>query len=434
MSKSKLIIILFVSFCIQTKAQELWYSSIHSVQQSYLNPAYIPKHKFIIGGFSPNLDFGTGGVKWNDFTTESEGTTEVSLQALSASINGDIKPYFQQNIHTVDIALSLGKGVVYGGHNVQFYGHTNIPKGFIDLAAFGNAGSIGKTITANIEGAVNVYQNFYVGYAHKFGKLSLGVRANWINGMFHFKSNNSKLEFTTSEDYYRLKLKSDYDFQSAGILYYDDINNDFKIDETFTDRELFMTGNNGFGVDVGAAYEFNVNSRIFASVLQLGSINWNERSNRYINQSEYEFIGYDIKDIVDDNIEFSIEDSIEQFLDLETNTEAFSSALPVKINLGAGHTIGKMDYQLGIQVVGIEQNQTTNISLAATRQIFNFLRAGLSYQIRPSSTANIGAMVDVKIGPCRGFVATQNILTALNPKNSKSFAFAAGFSLEIGKK
>ena len=420
-------------FILQLVGQEYWYSTMNSIQQSYVNPAFIPEKKINIGLANLQFDLGTGGVKLNNFSEISEGQNSISLQALASSLNDDIKPYVQTNIHTVDLSLAIGKGVISAGHNVQFYASGNVPKPLIDIAAYGNAQFIGQTLTANIDGSINAFQNFYLGYAHQIGKLSVGLRANYLNGMYHFKSNNSKLEFSTSEDYYRLKLKSNYDFQSAGLLYYDEPNDEFVFDDEIFSNGLFFTGNTGFSFDLGLDYQLSQNTKIFASVMQLGSIKWTEQSNRYVNQSEYEFIGFDLKDIVDGNTDFSIEDSLQQFLDLDKTSEPFSSSLPVKFNTGVNHKIGKMDYNVGVQIVGLEQNHSSNISFSATRQFFKFLRVGACYSIRPSSTANLGLLLDLKLGPVKVYIATQNIATSFKVEDMKTFGLVTGLSLDFGK-
>lgn len=423
----------FLSFTISLKAQEYWYSTMNSMQQAYINPAYIPQKKVNIGIANVQLDFGSGGIKIGDIKEVNDGKNTLSLQKLASSLNGDVKPYLQANLHTIDFSLAVGKGVFSAGHNVQFYGSGNIPKPLIDLAAYGNAQFIGQTLTANVEGSINAFQNFYLGYAHQFGKLSIGARANYLNGMYHFKSTQSKLEFTTSEDYYRLQLKSDYDFQSAGLLYYDNANDEFVFDDKIFSDGVYLTGNTGFSVDLGLDYQLSKSTKIYASILQLGKINWKERSNRYINKAEYEFNGFDLKDIVDGNTEFSIEDSLQQFLDLEESSEPFSSSLPVKLNTGVNYKLGKMDYNVGVQIIGLEQNHSTNFSISASRQLLNFLRLGVCYSIRPASTANLGLMLDLKLGPVRAYLATQNIASSFKIENMKTFGFISGFSIEFGK-
>lgn len=177
-----------------------------------INPAIVPKDgRFFIG--LPTLS-----VKaYNSGPTANQVLTDIGngyqFNNISALANLNDKNTFTGNL---DFSLfNVGfrhKKWTYsiGMENInQIY--ASIPKDLGILYFEGNGNYVGDTLEIGPSLAYNNYRRFFAGGTYQLGKLSLGLRLNYLAGIANFSSKGSdRVGLYTSPEAYQLTFVSDY--------------------------------------------------------------------------------------------------------------------------------------------------------------------------------------------------------------------------------
>ncbi len=435
-------ILLFCGFFFalfnKATAQDQWLLHLESLHQSYINPAFQPTSKLEISLPSFGFDVNTNGLNIGAAINKNDaGVNVVSLGTLAKNMQDLQKFNSHLNVNTFDVALKLKSFNVMLGHAFVNSNSFILDKDLVNLAASGNAPYINQTLDLDVVGTSTTYNQIYLGASKKIGKLGLGLKVKYLNGWYDARSEASKIQLTTSDDYYQIKVKNDIDIQSSGMISFGDSNpgdiKNISFNTDITSSKNFFTSNSGVGLDLGLTYDINENIMLMASVTDIGSINWKENVVSLTNQKNTELIGVNLKDIIDGQGTENTKDSLYGAFKLNTNNASYSAPINAIFNAGISYRMN--DYMFSSVFSSqsyIDQNKY-NLSLQASKKIGKNILIGLSYTIKNNSYNNVGLLVNAKYGRVNIFGASQNILGLTKSREINGLNGRVGLSFVLLK-
>jgi hypothetical protein len=412
----------------------------HTWQANRTNPAFFPDYKFVVGlpGFYNSLR--VSNITYNDIVVQNSSGENVldpasGIAALDATDN-----IIRENldIETLALGFRLGKLGISLGHAARFNAFLNYPKALPQLIWEGNAQFIGQTVGFAPDVDLFSYQEFSLGLMYDLtDNFSIGGRFKLLSGLNAVNSSGNKLELTTSDDVYQLSLDADYTANSAGSIDYsgfEDVSVNFDFGTVDFDR--LFTKNTGVSFDLGARFAFD-KFEVTASVIDLGaSIDWDDEVNNYSLQGNYEFKGLDFAEaILEDSTEFgSILDTLEAQYEITETSNAFSTTLPTRFYLSAHYQL-RSNWSVGALFYSENYREEIYpaVAIGTSFDVLPFLNIGGLYAFRSGTFDNLGINATVKLGPVQLLAATDNIFTAIQPKDSNAANLRVGLNLLLNK-
>ena len=426
-------------------ASPLWAQqelSTHFMRQTWqanrTNPALAPDYNFIVGlpGVYNNLT--VENITFNTLFTEENGKQVLDIDAAILEMEAENVIRENLDIETLSLMARFGKVGVSLSHTFRFNAFMEYPKALPQLIWQGNAQFVGQEIGFAPKVDIFGYQEFAAGlFVDLTDNFTIGGRAKLLSGAGSVSSEREQLRLNTDAEVYQLTLDADYLVNSAGSLEYDgfdELNTDF--DFANFDGENFFSGNTGFAFDLGASLRLG-DLELAASVLDIGSIAWEEEVRNYALQGLFEYEGLDFaQGILEDSTEFgSVLDTIQQIYEVEETMAGYETSLPTRYYLSATYRVNEK-LTVGGLFFGERYRGTTRpaVAVAANMDVLPFLNLGGIYSFRDERFDNLGINASLKLGPVQLMAATDNILTAFRPEDSNSANFRLGLSLLLAKR
>ena len=314
------------------------------------------------------------------------------------------------------------------------YLRLSYPKDLIRFIYEGNAAF--EDNTANLEGvgvSLNHYREYSVGLSHQLNEdLRIGARIKYLYGMENIYNERSDISVVTDPETYEITARSDLSIKTAGLT--DDI------DEETMDY-LTGRGNTGFAFDFGANYQLNEKISLNASIIDLGFIKWNDYTKSYSNNGEFNYSGIEIDAFADDqgarsDDETSFDrvlDSLEEAMNIDTNTSSYSAPLTTRMYIGGNYAINERS-QAGaiLQAEVFQGNLLPSFTLLYNRKMTKWIGMGAAYTIINRSYNNLGVSLNFNPGPVQLYVVTDNLLGAFQPQHSRHMQVRFGINLIFG--
>ncbi|MEE9439002.1 MAG: DUF5723 family protein [Saprospiraceae bacterium] len=431
MLKRTITFIAFLIVCNTITAQNLHNFFIEDTyQRSYFNPA-LNNDGYISIASGIGIDASTTGPNLNDFLIKKpEGGYIISPSNSIDKMKDRNDIYGMVSVNTFDASIDLFLVRVSVGHAWKANGWFNYSKDLANFLVNGNGSYVGQTLNLGPQIEYFNYNEVYLGIQKNLGTLSLGAKIKRLSGVESIFTNQSKLDLTTSDDIYQLTVDADYEINSSQAFNYVDINN-FSLDVENYSFDNFMTNNTGWAFDIGASLSIG-KIEMSLSIIDIGSIDWDKDVINYRTNSTVFLDGIDLSDLIINNQEISIADSLETILKFEESNNVFTTKLPTQIFLGGIVDISdKFSIGALFHSIGSEDRRSNAISLNVTTKINGFISAGILYAIKDSNVANFGIFGALKIGPVKGFLSTDNIFGIISTTTSKESNIRAGLSLKI---
>jgi hypothetical protein len=405
--------VVFLALSIGLSAQsDMMLYNFNAIPQShYTNPAMPQQAKWYIGlpaisgisthyhnsGFSA-ADLFEAGTNIND-----------NLAQITANLDSRSQLNINNRIELLGIGFKVGDGFVNIGANQSVNFTMDIPYQLFDIL-FSGGGSVTNLDLNEFDLEVLARTDFYLGYQHRFLKdrLTLGVKAKYIFGQQHAYTDRMNLKLE-NDGPYRINAVTDILVRSSGPSAFENF-------DSGQIMELALPNNTGFAFDFGAHYKINDHFDVSASLLDMGSITYNDNNRDYISQGEFEFDGIDF-DLSQDDFGQALNDardSLEAALNFrEEAGNVYSRDLmrrafvSVNYHINDKHSFGALfhtriwngeyfnDY--GVNYVG---------RLSRTFQFTT------GYSLINGTQHNIGAGFDVKLGAFQLYLMTDNALAA----------------------
>lgn len=421
-----------ISFSIQQSvAQGNGYFFIDDIyQRSYFNPALNDSEALTIAsGFG--VDFNTNGPGLSDFLIENdEGGLLISAANAIPDMNAANDIFGNASINTIDVSIPTSFGNISIGHAWKATGWFQYTQDLASFVTFGNGNFIGETLqlAPNID-----YQNYneiYIGYQKSFGPLSIGARVKKLNGVETISTNEgSTISLFTSNDIYQLTLESDFELRTSQAFTFNNLE-DFDLNlQGFSTNNLF-SNNGGWAFDLGASIDIG-KLELSASIVDIGSINWDAQTTIFSSNTTSTFEGIDVGEFINTEDGFVVLDSVEALLGLEESDASFSSSLPSQINLGVIYSINDQ-WAIGAlaRSIGTGDRNYSVLSFNVSTAINTYIHLGATYSIINGTTSNIGLNGKLKIGPVSAFLSSDNILQFADFRGQSS-SLRAGLSISL---
>lgn len=309
------------------------------------------------------------------------------------------------------------------------------------------------------------YSEIAASYSRAFGdKWTFGARAKLLAGIGTVRTKNDKFDLYTSRDQWT--VTTDFEVRTSlplverdmldenGIIEVDSL--EFReFDETSDALKYVLSLKNpGFGLDLGATYQFNDKVQFSAAVTDLGFISWRRDVNTFKSKGEFLFEGIeycldneehrdDFENALDDCL-----DSLEQNIKLTVKHSKFKTALTPSIYIGAEY---KPFYFLSLGFLSHTKfypvgraNQDFNVS-ASLNPYKSPLTGTLGYTINVMGKSSFHCGFSLRAGVVQLYTMLDYIPLKYNnydfdgddvdiPHNISNFNVSFGMNLVFGSK
>lgn len=470
-------------------AQDITLFNMHNLHQSINNnPANQIKSKVYIGLpviTNVYFDFTNTGFTYKNIFSEIQNAPDTAKYLL------DIDKFYEElddvnylNLETQFSVLNLGfwikKYYFSLGSNIKYYQRFAFPRSILDIRN-GNYNVNENPISfSNIGIDLTAYNEIYFGASTEIiPNLTVGAKVKLLYGIANFSTEKFTVDWTTDSDpqgNFAYTFNTEFEFRTSLPIEwnptYDSVTNlpnGFEYDETFLDGvendpvnfaldNAFPKLNKGFGIDLGANYDFNDKITFSASIIDFGFIKWKANPKVITQKAEFEFTGVDpansvtgLQDLV--NFDSLLTNYSEGMLDTLINlaqpkftNESYKTRLNTKIFLGASYR--PVDWlDLGVLYRGYfwERKLHSALTLSATANFWRGWSFATSYSMYNGLKNNVGLGFAYKILCFQFYGVADNIAlpffvvndTNLSNKwikNTKEVTFHLGMNLLFGKK
>ncbi len=443
--KKTFISIILMLFVLQVRAQSdmIGYGLIKTLPQANaLNPAILPDYKFSLGlpgvsGF--HLYNGNNFIKVNQLNAkDAEGN--LILEPIFSGLKKNNRINTEGNINLFHLGVRGKKGYTAFSINSRVITHTSIPREVLALPYYGNASDqIPDGLVDLNSFSVRAVAFTEVGLSHGRSfleeKLTIGLRLKYLVG--HAVVDLPNLDAS-------IRTYGNADFRGDSIEF---ISNGFEVraggmagaaanDDGSADEIKNAFNNGGFGVDLGATFQLTEKINLFASINDLGYIKWSNNSYiATIPQASAMFTGVVLLDAIngDANALENQLDSLEKDLEItETSGGAFTTPLTGKLYAGASYKFSKRQTASAIMYSQLYRGKIipafTALYNFQYNTFFDFALSGTLMNGRP----NIGTGFTFKVIGLQFYLATNDIISILNPGNGRTFDMRAGLNFTFG--
>jgi len=417
-------------------------------QSLYLNPSYQDNCNTFIGlpGLSGiNLQVGNNAFTFGNLFQEKANSPDT----LVINFN-DIKSGLQNSNYVIGSTavpvLGLGFWLKRSYFTFNITNKTSVklsvPLELATLITEGNGNYIGDDnplVISNFGPQFTNYHEFAFGLSRQIThRLFVGARLKLLFGIASAQTKNSTVKITTQEKTYALDIETDMLLNLSGpvTVTRDSEGNINNIDIDTTDPLAYAinTGNMGVGIDLGANYQFNDEFKFFASVTDLGFINWHTNVINFKQKESYSFSGLSLDSINTDYSEFdAILDSLERFTNLNESSIDYITALNANIYMGATYELAEfMNLGLLSKTAFYQKDIMQAFTLSTNFTPAKWFSGSLSYTVSNKQFTNFGIGMAFKGGPFQIYLLTDNLNAAFWPKQSKAVTFQIGLNLNFG--
>jgi hypothetical protein len=343
-----------------------------------------------------------------------------------------------------NIGLKLGNGFLTLSSNLHMDMKVGIPKDFLRILVLGmdaNEESSNFDLSSLNMNALS-YLKTGIGYSRNFGKLTIGINANYLIGLANIQTGFNELTIDAAE--------TDWSVTSKGYMVmttpdqikpaYDEDGklNGFNSNFSSSSPSDFISNSGSAGTgqsfDFGATYKLFDNLTLTAAVTDLGSIKWKtDAINRVESDGTFNWSGIDFDDENSEELTSSLID-MTSFKEV-SNPKSYTSKLTTKVNLGAelGIPSNKLSFGVLSQTEFAENNTYQNFMFSANLKPMSLIQGALTYSLLHGAMSSFGAAVNVKLLFLNLYVAADYIPLKVSPQyipiNNSYFNFQTGFNL-----
>lgn len=408
-------------------------------QSTFSNPALLHSlpGRLTIGLPGVTNDFFVENFTYNDLVVRENGQNILVPNQVIDQLGGNNLIRDQFDFETVGFALRNKRLALGFQHRIRYEALIDYPKTLAQLIWQGNAQFIGQTVEFAPRLNLSGYHEFGFSAALQVtDKLSVGGRVKYLSGISDISTPaNNSLQLTTDDVNYALTLEQDFRVNSAGALSYQGID-DITTNLSFADFSFqnFLGQNSGLAFDLGASLDLG-KIRLQAAALDMGaSIDWKGAVNNYQLSGTSSFSGLDVlQDLLRDSVSFS------GLLDtLDAQFQPSESQVAYQTQIGSSFLLGgqfDLTEKLTLGALLFYNNRPFEgeaaVLFSGRYRLLKQLQIGATYAYKSASATNIGLNLTTQLGPIILLAATDNIYTAIRPKDSQRAHFRLGLSLSL---
>ncbi len=451
--KSTVILILVFTAVLSVKLKAQADMTTHFMeaipQANYENPAMIPDLKFhfsVPGISSIYLEAANSGFHFKNII-ENRGDSSYLL--LDELVNERLNNNNHFAMHYAHEILSFGINFderMYFSFAVSehFNARFTYPKELIALPVRGNAAFLGETVEISpLSFKATHYREYAAGAAwQEPGHWSAGGRFKLLFAKSNLWTEEAYASLYTHPDGYALEAEAEilgHATLPPGMMLeeIDSITGDPDI------RDYLMnTANWGVGFDFGFNYIINNDFSVSASIIDLGTVNFNGNTYNYTNEkTKVSFDGFDAYryvNMTDSTIEDEIRNTIDSITDrfnITKDEEAYTMPLTTRFYVGGRYHISDKQ-QVGLLFRGqfFDGAFWPAVTASYNHTFGKTLSLAASYTATHDSYFNIGLGASVNAGPVQFYLASDNWMAALIPERTKFLNIRLGLNIVVRQK
>ncbi|WP_148230083.1 DUF5723 family protein [Marivirga tractuosa] len=413
-------------------------------QANNLNPALLPDYKFSLGlpGLS-GFHINTGQNFTNlELLTAVDENGNINTGDIFRKMRRNNRVTSNNTINLFHLGIRGLTSYTAFSINTKTFARASLPKELFALALYGNASDeLDDGLVDLSRGSVKTMAYTEIGISHGreilAGKMTAGIRLKYMIGHAYADIptiDGSLQTYGNSEfrgDSISLNVNQ-FEIRGGGaagaLMNGDDIGDDIR---------SAVTGNSGFGLDIGATYEFSQKIRFFASLNDLGFINWNQ-GNSYLGtvpSMSYTFGGADVVELINGEDLSVIDelDSVVNNLEYNETKESFTTSLTGKLYAGASYQFSRRQTASAILYSELYKGAL----IPALTAMYNF-QGGTFFNFAFSATMmngrvnNFGTGITLNLIPFQVVLATNDLLSIVNPMNGRAVDFRFGINHTFG--
>ncbi|HET8859778.1 DUF5723 family protein [Marivirga sp.] len=414
-------------------------------QANNLNPAILPDYKFSMGfpglsGFHTNTaqNFTNMAIL---FSKDAEGNVDTDNIFNNLRRNNRISTGNTVNIFHLGVRGTTSYTAF--SINTKFSSRFSLPRELFALPLYGNASGQLEDGLADLSRLSTKTMGYTeVGLSHGreilAGKMTIGVRIKYLAGHAYADLNSFDASLRTfGNDDFRgdsIQVNSNsFDIRTAGIV-------GALVNEDNDQEDIIgsLLANRGFGLDLGATYDFTKKIKFFASLNDVGFIKWGSNYTNRLNVPEfqYTFKGADIVELINGE-DLSVIDEIDSAisdLDIQSiKNESFSTALTAKLYAGASYELSERQTASAI----LYSEFFKGAIIPAFTAMYNFqggtfFNFGLSATVMNGRVNNFGTGMTLNLIPFQLVLATNDLGSIINPIKGRGVDFRFGINHTFG--
>lgn len=429
----KKIILLFSLFLLVSASsiaqmQQAFFMDNTPVSRTY-NVAMKPTWGVYIGIPLSDLNLGvnTTGANYGDIyfkdgsdrkTIFDSDLSQTRKDKFLADIDDDVLLGTDLRITPFALGISIGKSSYGFSVSQRLDIQSNMPRDFFDAILNGTDAVDVGTNMSGLSMSMNTFTEIALSYRRQINdKVAVAIRPKVLSGTGYMEVIGNDLSIVQTGSGKR--MVADITGKIAGAMKL--TINDNKFDSIKFDDQSFGK-NIGFGVDLGATYKLD-KLDLTIGVNDLGYIRWKENAQELTGNGYLE---------VADNENF--DDAMRSDLIMTAEDKTF------KTNLNA-IPYASARYQLTKAVSGgallfankIGDKYKPFLTLGANLTPTRFLEAAVTYTLRDQSYTNLGAAVSIRLGGLQIYLATDNLLSVINPEKANYFNVRTGLNFVFGQ-
>lgn len=407
-------------------------------QSTYFNSANLPNDRFYIGFpviSNSAISLFNSGFRYNDLATKSnDGKTYLDVNNVLGKL---AKENYFQNIMSTDF-LSIGFRTKKNYFMLNITEKADIRLGyskqFLDFVWNGNGPTIGQSQEFNFALDLNHYREYGLFYSRQINsKLSTGIRLKYLYGMENISTLKNQVTMFTDPTTYDLTVTSDLAINASGFS---------KFDYKNFSKYQFGKKNSGWGFDIGGDYRITDKIGVSASVVDVGHITWRTDVKNYKSNNaadSYKFKGFELNQVINDSVTSTqifneTLDSLQKNFRLSESNNYYKIKFSPTVFVSGKYYLNEAVYAgLAMQTRKFDSKYRFSASASFNVRIRQSLNIGLAYSVAKKSYGNLGLGLGIKIGNATVFLFTDNIIGAIDYKQTKLLSGRAGVNFAFGK-
>ncbi|WP_428743003.1 DUF5723 family protein [Tenacibaculum sp.] len=415
-----------------------------------LNPGVQPTYKGHIGipflsGIHSNI--GTSEVTFADLFRNDNVDFNIKVRNAISRITSDDYVSFNNQIEILSGSYKLNnKDYLSVGFYTEIDVFSNYPKDIIELVNDGNGTNLNKTfLLSQVNVKAEGISVLHAGISRKLNsKLTVGTRLKIYSGIANIMSTNNTGSFYTelgSDNIYTHYLSNlNFNGYSSGVSF----------DREVTSKDIISKAffkNLGLGFDIGIVYQLDKQTRLTASLLDIGFVNYSEDIKNIRARGSYTFSGIEFQyDSANSNYWEDLKNDLESRVPSGENKESYSVMRPIKFNASYKYSWGRsrnekncsdMTYRdfynnaVGAQLFSVFRPTGPKIALTGfyEKRLSKKINTKLTYTIDDFSYKNFGFGLSTKIGKFQLYGLIDNIFELTDIADSNSASFQMGINL-----
>ncbi len=410
-------------------------------QSSYSNPAFSPNANFVIG--IPMLSGISGGIYNTAFSFDELFKKKINSDSLFLNFAPVINKNAGMNFATgyaendvLFMGFKTGKTFISFGIKQLLLTRLSYSDDFIRLLWEGNTDEANRTLDLSNSNFDELHlMAYHLGIAFPAGqKINIGFRLNLLQGLSNIQFEKDALQFSTFNDndkVYRLLAKSDILVNTSQLapLGISDSTQAYSFSNYFLDFH-----NLGFSLDAGIDIQLSERVKMNASILDLGSINWNYGTKSYsLTDDSIVFTGLAIDVINDKNFLNTYIDSLKNLVNFKRFSKNYSTSFPARMMLGLEYYSLDKTNRLSFLYSGrfLKNNFQWALTFAYDKKLSKHVTYKLSYTYLKYAPLNFGAGIVFDFKPFQFYVLTDNVFDAVFPAKQRYFQLSFGINIII---